>query len=64
MIRSDNGREYVNTSCNKFLKDAGIRHQTTVPHSPQQNGRAERMNQTIVGKARCLLLDANLDKSF
>ncbi|KMQ81673.1 retrovirus-related pol polyprotein, partial [Lasius niger] len=63
-VRSDNGREYVNMEFSKFLTDAGIRHQTTIPHSPQQNGRAERMNQTIVDKARCLLLDANLDKTF
>lgn len=63
-VRSDNGREYVNMEFSKFLTDAGIRHQTTIPHSPQQNDRAERMNQTIVDKARCLLLDANLDKTF
>lgn len=64
VVRSDNGREYVNEKFNKVLKDAGIKHQTTIPHSPQQNGRAERMNQTIMDKARCLLLDANLDKAF
>ena len=30
-----------------FLKEKGIHHERTVPHSPQQNGIAERMNRTL-----------------
>ena len=33
----------------------GIVHQNTVPYSPQQNGAAERMNRTIMEKARSML---------
>ena len=33
----------------------GIVHQKTVPYSPQQNGVAERMNRTIMEKARIML---------
>jgi hypothetical protein len=33
----------------------GIVHQKTVPYSPQQNGVAERMNRTIMEKARSML---------
>jgi len=63
-IRSDNGREFINEDFRKFLQKEGIKHQSTVPYSPQQNGLAERSNRTVVEKARCLLIDANLSKEF
>lgn len=64
VLRSDNGGEYINSNFQMFLKDNGIRHQTTVPHSPQQNGVAERANRTIMEAARCMLQDANLAQEF
>jgi len=63
-LRSDNGGEYCNKSLTDYLQSAGIRHETTVPHTPEQNGTAERMNRTLVEKARCLLFDAKLGKRF
>lgn len=56
-MRSDNGREYVNHSFRAFLKEKGIKHQTTVPYNPEQNGVAERTNRTIVERARSMLLE-------
>ncbi|KRZ09050.1 Retrovirus-related Pol polyprotein from transposon TNT 1-94 [Trichinella pseudospiralis] len=44
----------------EFLMRKGIRHERTIPETPQQNGVAERMNQTLVEKARTMLIDANL----
>lgn len=64
VLRSDNGREYVNGDMQKYLSSQGIVHQTTVRHSPQQNGVAERTNRTLVEKARTMLLDANLPKQY
>lgn len=64
ILRTDNGGEYCNRVLKNFLQGAGIQHQLTVPHTPQQNGVAERMNRTIVEKARCMLIDANMDKRF
>lgn len=64
IVRTDNSTEYVNADFENFLKQSGIRFQTTTPHTPQQNGLAERMNRTIVEKARCMLFGSNLDKSF
>jgi hypothetical protein len=62
MVRTDNGKEYVNQDFIKFCKKHGIVHELTVPYTPQQNGVAERMNRTLVEKAKCLLFDAGLPK--
>lgn len=64
VLRSDNGKEYVNREYQLFLEKFGIQHQTTNPYTPEQNGLAERMNRTLVDRARCLILNSRLDKSF
>lgn len=38
-----------------FMEDCGIDHQTTAPHTPEQNGVAERKNRTLVESARSML---------
>lgn len=62
IIRTDNGKEYCNLNFEKYLTNCGITHQTSAPYSPQQNGLAERMNRTLVEKARCMIFYAKLDK--
>lgn len=64
VLRSDNGREYVNKDMSTFLKENGIIHQTTVPYTPQQNGVSERANRTIIEKARSMLKDSNLPLAY
>jgi len=59
-IRSDNGGEYTSLAFQQWLKEEGIRHETSVPKTPQQNGAAEREIRTIVEHARSMLLSANL----
>nr|ABA97036.1 retrotransposon protein, putative, Ty1-copia subclass [Oryza sativa Japonica Group] len=44
-------------------KETIVRHHTT-PYTPQQNGVAERMNRTIISKARCMLSNARMNKRF
>ncbi|CAH2099085.1 unnamed protein product [Euphydryas editha] len=63
-LRTDNGLEYVNNAFSEFLATAGIVHQTTVPYTPEQNGVSERMNRTLVEKAKCLLINAKLPKLY
>lgn len=63
-LRSDNGKEYTNRSFQKRLIDAGIVHQTSTEYTPEQNGLAERVNRTIVERARCMLFEAKLPKPF
>lgn len=38
-----------------WLRKKGVRHETSAPHTPQQNGVAERDNRTIVEAARTYL---------
>lgn len=64
ILRSDGGGEYKSKKFAKFCADNGIKHETTTPYTPQQNGVAERNNRTILEKARCMLIDANLSKQF
>ena len=63
-IRSDNGGEYTSKEFQGYLKMAGIRHELTIPKTPEQNGVAERMNRTVVETARCMLAEAGLPKRF
>lgn len=64
ILRTDNGTEYGSNEFKRFCKANGIQHQLTTVYTPQQNGVAERMNRTIVEKAKCLLFDADLPKRF
>jgi len=63
-FQSDNGREYCNTAFDQFLEREGIHRRLSIPHTPQQNGVAERMNRTIMDMARCLMLQSQLPRGF
>jgi transposase InsO family protein len=63
-VRSDNGSEYCNTELSTFFQSKGIQHQTSAPYTPEQNGAAERLNRTLIERARAMLLDAKLDTSL
>ena len=64
VLRSDNGREYINSELSRFLQDCGIIHQTTCLHTPQQNEVAERKNRHILETARALLIGVSVPKCF
>lgn len=64
IFRSDQGTEFSSNEFRNFYKKNGILHQQTNAYTPQQNGMSERMNRTILEKARCLLYDAKLEKFF
>jgi len=42
----------------------GIIHEHGPPHSPQSNGKAERLNRTLNEHVRSMLFQANMPKSF
>ena len=63
-LRSDNGGEYTSTEFVQYLKKEGIRHEFTVPKTPEQNGVAERMNRTLLEVVRSMLSESKLPKRF
>ena len=63
-LRSDRGREYIGHRVQAVLSEKGIEHQKTMPGSPQQNGKAERFNRTIMDKAMAMLHNAGLSNGF
>lgn len=64
VLRSDNGGEYTGKEFREYLLKHGIRRQLTVPGTPQQNGVAERINQTLLDMTRCLLIESGLTKTL
>lgn len=64
ILRTDNGLEFVNKDMNKFCEENGIKHQKTVPYTPEQNGCAERDNRTLKEAARTLLSSKNLNEKL
>ena len=64
VLRTDNGGEYMSAGFKKCLKKKGVRHELTVPKTPEQNGVAERMNRTLVEVVRTMLADAKLPHRF
>lgn len=63
-IRCDNGGEYSSNIFKDFCDKKGIQISYTPPYTPQLNGVAERMNQTLLDMARSMILQAELDKMF
>jgi transposase InsO family protein len=64
IIRSDNGGEYVNDDLQNWLKDRGVAVQLTTPHTPEQNGTAERTNRTVVEMLRTMMIDAGASMGY
>ena len=63
-LRTDNGGEFTSTEFKDCLKREGIRHELSVPKTPEQNGVAERLNRTLVESVRSMLSDAKLPQKF
>ena len=57
---SDNGGEYSSKEFDSYCSHNEIRRDKTVPRTPQENGVSERMNITIMERARCMRLHAGL----
>ena len=63
-FHSDRGGEFMSNEFTKFLEEKGITRETSAPRTPQQNGVAERMNQTLIGGARALIHHSGMSKGF
>ncbi|MCO5548117.1 hypothetical protein L7F22_001575 [Adiantum nelumboides] len=54
-LRTDRGGEYMSSAFKNFLGKKDIKHQCTMPYTPQKNGVAERKNRSLMEIARCML---------
>ncbi|GJT53968.1 putative ribonuclease H-like domain-containing protein [Tanacetum coccineum] len=65
-------KDHLCSSCTKFLNKTlhayfateGIKHETSVPRTPEQNGIVERRNRTLVEAARTMLSAAKVPLYF
>ncbi|GBE80639.1 Retrovirus-related Pol polyprotein from transposon TNT 1-94 [Sparassis crispa] len=64
IVRSDGGGEFIGNDLQTYFKSKGIKHETSAPHTPPQNGVAERYNQTTHEHALCMLQEANMSSGF
>jgi transposase InsO family protein len=61
ILRTDQGTEFKGDLA-RYCKRKGITRQTSVVYTPEQNGRAERLNCTLMDRVRALLLEYNMPK--
>ncbi|RWS00242.1 Retrovirus-related Pol polyprotein from transposon TNT 1-94-like protein, partial [Dinothrombium tinctorium] len=63
-LRTDNGKEYVNADFQRCIQKHKIIHEKSVPYTPEQNGRSERENRTLVESARSMIHSKSLQLSL
>jgi hypothetical protein len=63
-IRTDGGGEFVGAAWKSYYAERGIAHETTVPYSAEQNGRAERAVGIVKNGTRTYLIESGLSKSY
>ncbi|KAK3002865.1 hypothetical protein RJ639_020028 [Escallonia herrerae] len=63
-LKSDSGGEYRDGGFQEYCSNNGIRLIRTVKRTPQENGLAERMNRTIMERARCIRIHVDLPLQF
>ncbi|CAI7891981.1 unnamed protein product [Closterium sp. NIES-54] len=57
---TDNGGEYTANVFTDYLGSYDIIHQTSLPHTPQQKGVAERVNRIPMDRVRAMTTGASL----
>lgn len=63
-FQCDNGGDYQNKQFQSFLDENSIMAGYSCPHTSQQNGKSERMIQTINNDVRALLFQAKLAPTY
>lgn len=64
VLRTDNGGEYVSSDFKRFCAENVTVLDYTTAYTPEQNGKAERFNRSLVEKARSMIFDAGMPKYF
>jgi transposase InsO family protein len=61
---ADHGEEFTSNALAKYFADTGMKRHRTAPYASQQNGVAERRNQTVVSMARSMMKAKNMPSHF
>ena len=61
-MRSDNGTEFTCNDFQTLMRKNKIRHETSAPYSPHQNGTSERGWRTLFEMGRCMLIESKMPK--
>lgn len=64
IVRRDCGTEILNEALENYLIEQGIKHETSTPYCPEQNGYVERHMRTVTEAALSMIHDAGLAHSF
>nr|GFB71599.1 ribonuclease H-like domain-containing protein [Tanacetum cinerariifolium] len=60
IVRTDKGIEFLNKTLHAYFASEGIKHQTSVSRTPEQNKIVKRQNRTLVEAARTMLSAAKV----
>lgn len=63
-VRTDNAKEFLSETFRKWLSERGTVHELSSAYSPESNGKAERLNRTLMEIARSMLLGMNQVKNY
>ena len=55
VLKTANGKEYVNKNFYELCEECGIQMQHSVPYTPQQNGIGERKNMALKEMETCMM---------
>jgi len=63
-FRLNGAKEYVSNNLKAWYEDKGITSAMTAPYKSQQNGKAKRVNRTLMERVRAALLDAGAEEKM
>lgn len=64
IFNSDNSKEYISAYMEALLHSINIQHYPMKPYTAQENGIAERLNQTFMNAVRAALYTADLPPQY
>jgi len=63
-VRHEGAKAYVTGDVKAWYDDKAITPEMTAPYKPQQNGKAERVNRTMLERVRAAMLDAGAEEEL
>ncbi len=63
MLRTDQGKEFINTNVEQLLLNYGIEHETSEKFTSEHNGLVEQFNRTIEERTCALLADSGFPQN-